>query len=260
MSPQPAPTEASHPARLLLLAGTAEARQIAAALADDPSAPGVLASLAGATRAPAGLGVPTRVGGFGGREAFARFLRAEGIGAVLDATHPFAARISRRSAEVCAALGVPYLQVLRPGWTPGPGDRWHEIDDESQAASLVPPGARVFLATGRGTLERFSNLAGRTVFCRQIDPPTGPFPFPGGQFLVGRPPFSVAQERALFTRLGIDWLVVKNAGGTASRTKLDAARELGLPVAMLRRPAPPPGAARVADAEAALAWVRSLAP
>ncbi len=236
---------------ILLLAATAEARAIAAGL----GAAGlpVLASLAGATRDPRRLPVPTRAGGFGGAEGFLSVVRDEGITRVVDATHPFAHRITDRTARLCAQEGLPYLQVLRPPWRPGPDDRWTEIAREERAAEIVPPGATVFLATGRQGLERFAALEGREVICRQIDPPEGDFPFRGGRFLTGRPPFSVEAETALFRDLGVDWLVVKNAGGAASATKLTAARELGIPVLMLARP-PRPDAPMVETAEEAIAW------
>ncbi|MEM9851581.1 MAG: cobalt-precorrin-6A reductase [Pseudomonadota bacterium] len=240
---------------LLLLAGTGEARRIADALGRGPVP--VLASLAGATRDPERLAVRTLIGGFGGEDGFRLALRDCGITAVLDATHPFAHRISARTARVCGDLGLPYAQLLRPEWEPGPSDDWVMLDTEDQAAAHIAPGATVFLATGRQTLDRFANLEGRRVICRQIDPPDGPFPFPGGEFLVGRPPFSVADEIRLFQDLGVDWLVVKNAGGAASRTKLDAARELGVKVAMIARP-PQPEETKLETVEDALAWVEGL--
>ena len=217
---------------LLLLAGTGEARRIALRLEGRDA----VASIAGATRDPNALRLPSRVGGVGGSDAFRNYLKAEGISAVLDATHPYAVRISRRSAQICAQQGVPFLQFLRPAWQPETGDNWTEIASEEQAAAHIPLGATVFLGTGRQSLERFANLVGRDVICRQIDPPSGPFPFEGGHFLVGRPPFSVEDELALFKERKIDWLIVKNAGGAASRTKLVAAKKLGLPVLMLARP------------------------
>lgn len=238
---------------LLLLAGTAEARAIATALRGQD----VIASLAGATRDPAPLPIPVHMGGFGGEPGFRAFLEQHAIHAVLDATHPYAARITTRSAAVCAALGLPFCQLLRPPWVPGPGDRWTEIASEEEAAAHIPQGVNVFLGTGRQTLESFANLTGRRVICRQIDPPEGPFPFEGGEFLIGRPPFSVVDEVALFRRLGVDWLVVKNAGGAASATKLTAARELGIPVLMLARPETG-NWPQVASVEAALAWVAEL--
>jgi len=241
--------------RLLLLAGTGEARQLAGRLAGRPGL-SVTASLAGTTREPADLPVPMRVGGFGGRAGFEAFLDAEGIEVVIDATHPFAHRISARTAEVCRDRGLAYLQLLRPEWRPGPGDRWTFITREDEAAVHVPPGATVFLATGRQSLPDFANLAGRDLICRQIDPPDAPFPFGNGRYLVGRPPFSVEDEKRLFTELGVDVLIVKNAGGAASRTKLDAARALGIPVVMIRRP-PQPEAARVATVDEALAWLEN---
>ena len=235
---------------LLLLAGTGEARQIATALQGHD----IIASLAGVTRDPLPLPVPVRHGGFGSEAGFRDFLQKAQIHAVLDATHPYAARITQRSAAVCADLGLPFCQLLRPAWRAGPDDRWIEIATEAQAADHIPPGATVFLGTGRQSLPGFANLAGRRVICRQIDPPDAPFPFAGGSYLVGRPPFSVDDEVALFKRLGVDVLVVKNAGGQASATKLTAARTLGLLVLMLARPAPGDWT-RVETVQAALDWV-----
>ena len=237
---------------LLLLAGTGEARAIAEAL--QRAGVDAVASLAGATQRARPLPLPTRTGGFGGRDGFVAYLKDRGVSAVLDATHPFADRITARTAAVCRDLGLPYLYHLRAPWHPGPDDDWHEIAREEDAAALIPPGKTVFLGTGRQTLDRFANLEGRRVICRQIDPPTAPFPFEGGEFLIGRPPFSVAHERDLFAALGIDWIVVKNAGGAASETKLTAARDLGIPVLMIRRPALPDDIAVTDSLAAAIDW------
>ncbi|EBA11756.1 cobalt-precorrin-6A reductase [Roseobacter sp. CCS2] len=238
---------------LLLLGGTNEARQIATHLQGHDA----VISLAGATRHPQEQPLPTRVGGFGGEAGFISYLQEAGITAVLDATHPYAQQITVRTAQVCRAHGLPYVQFLRPPWTPEPGDQWVEISAESDAVDYIPRGSVVFLGTGRQTLHRFANLEGCEVVCRQIDPPTEPFPFVGGQYLFGRPPFSVEDEIALFQDLGVDFLVVKNAGGAPSRTKLTAARQLGLPVLMIARPAPGdwPVVESINDA---LAWVRAL--
>jgi len=241
--------------KLLLLAGTGEARRIADRLA--VAGVDAIASLAGATRAPKPLAVPTRTGGFGGEAGFRRFLEVEMIDAVLDATHPFAASISNRSARVCREVGLPYCQLLRPEWAPEPEDNWVPLADEAEAAAHVPKGATVFLATGRQTLGRFETLADRRLICRVVDPPDGAFPFENGEFLVGRPPFDVDEEVALFERLGVNWLIVKNAGGKASRAKLDAARRLGLWVAMIRRPEQPHGD-KVQTVDAAIEWVETL--
>lgn len=240
---------------ILVLAGTSEAKEIATSLA----ALGVqaVASLAGATRAPKPLDLATRVGGFGGEDGFLTYLKDAKITAVIDATHPFASQITDRTARICAALNMPYLHVLRPAWTAQDGDNWTEIAREEDAASYIPLGATVFLGTGRQTLERFAGLEGRRVICRQIDPPTAPFPFEGGEFLIGRPPFPVAREKSLFEALGIEWIVVKNAGGAASATKLTAARDLGIPVLMIARP-PMPDAMRVATVAEAVNWALAL--
>jgi len=242
---------------LLLLAGTGEAALIARDLAARGQVEAV-ASLAGATRTPRPLGLPTRTGGFGGEEGFRTYLEHAGISAVLDATHPFAERISHRSARVCGELDLPYCQLLRPPWMPTRDDRWIMISHEEEAARHIAHGSTVFLATGRQTLNRFANLSQCRLICRQIDPPDGPFPFPNGDFLVGSPPFSVAAEVETFTRLEVDWLIVKNAGGEAPRTKLVAARDLGIGVIMLERPAQPEGVERVETVNEALDWVAGL--
>ena len=236
---------------LLILSGTGEGREIARHLHQNGVA--VIASLAGATRTPRAQEVPTRIGGFGGAQGFEDFLKAGEISAVLDATHPFANEISHRSAQVCGALGVPYCLYQRPPWTAIEGDLWTELADESEAADHVMAGEVVFLATGRKTLERFANLSENQLICRQIDPPNGVFPFANGRFLIGRPPFSVEDEMKLFTDLKVDWLIVKNAGGAASYSKLEAARRLGLKVGMIKRPAVP-DVLMVSTVEDAIQW------
>ncbi|WP_297779760.1 cobalt-precorrin-6A reductase [uncultured Roseovarius sp.] len=240
---------------LLLLAGTAEARYLAQVLASERRA--AIASLAGATRRPRPLELPTRIGGFGGESGFVRYLVEAGITAVLDATHPFASRISERTARICATKNVPYCQLLRPEWAPIAEDHWTLLTAEEDAAAHIPKGMTVFLATGRQGVTRFANLTGRHLICRVVDLPDEAFPFENGEYLLGRPPFTIEAERGLFERLGVDWLVVKNAGGRDSESKLAAARTLGLPVAMIARP-PQPIAMRVETVSEALDWVRGL--
>lgn len=240
---------------LLILAGTGDARRIAQALYGQGVS--LIASLAGATRAPRPLAVPTRTGGFGGGAGFAEFLKAENITAVLDATHPFAARISERSHRICRDLSVPYALFLRPAWEPQDGDRWTLIDREEEAANFIPPKSVVFLATGRQTLPRFANLSACWLICRQIDAADGAFPFPNGRYLIGNPPFSQDEEIKLFQKHSVDWLVVKNAGGEQSASKLAAARALNIPVAMIRRPAPPSGLILTREQDA-IAWARDV--
>ncbi len=240
---------------VLLLAGTGEAKRIAWGLAD--SSVKVVASLAGATRSPEPLPVPTRVGGFGGEDGFRDYLRAHKISAVLDATHPFAASITERTARVCREIGMPYGVVVRPEWVAGEGDSWTMIERPQDAAAHIPDDAVVFLATGRQTLAQYAKLEGRRVLARVIDPPTAPFPFEGGEFVIGRPPFSARREASDFRTLGVTHLVVKNAGGTGGRAKLDAARALGIPVLMLARPKVPEATVFTSVTEA-VAWVAAL--
>lgn len=222
--------------RVLVLAGTSQARELIGAM---PEGFEVTASLAGVTREPVDLGCATRIGGFGGVDGLAAYLRAERIDVLVDATHPFAAQMTRQAAQAAAAVGVAHVILQRDGWTPEAGDDWRFVDGFDAVAGIIPEGRTVFLGTGRQTLEQFANMAGRRLLCRVIDPPQRAFPFAGGRFVVGRPPFSIEEEVAFFTGESVDWLVVKNAGGARSRSKLDAARQLGLPVVMQRRPALP---------------------
>lgn len=240
---------------LLLLAGTNEAKRIAWGLAD--TGVPVLASLAGATRDPDPLPVPTRIGGFGGEDGFRAELQAQGIRAVLDATHPFATHITERTARICKDIGLPYAQVVRPAWRAQAHDNWHEVDTPEDVAQHLPADAVVFLATGRQTLARYKPLEGRRILVRVIDPPTTPLPFEGGEFIIGRPPFTVESEVKVFGTLGVTHLVVKNAGGTGGQAKLDAARELGIPVILIRRPATP-NVRQFKSVQDALLWVAEV--
>jgi len=237
---------------ILLLGGTTEGRQIAERMARAGLA-GIV-SLSGATRDPGPLPLPRRRGGFGGAEPFRAYLRDTGITRVIDATHPFARRISERTVAICRELGLPCLHVRRPEWRPEPEDEWYEIDRPEDAAALIPAGARVFLATGRQSLPDFRPIApGRHLILRQIDPPLEHSC--EVEVITGRPPHSQADEELLFRRMRVDWLVTKNSGGAGGRGKLHAARALRLPVAMLRRPAVPGGVRVVSDVRDAMDWL-----
>lgn len=241
---------------LLVLAGTREGREVAAGLAAR-SIP-VLASLAGRTRRPLEPGVPLRTGGFGGAQGFRDTVAAQGITAVIDATHPFAEEITKRTARLCREDGLPHLIIRRSGWQPLPGDDWTRIAREADLAAHVPRGATVFLATGPQRLEAFTGLEGRRVLCRRIDPAPGPFPYENGDWVVSRPPFSAEDETALFALLDVDVLATKDSGGEDGRAKLEAARALGLRVVLLDRPRLPEGARVVETVEEALNWAEGL--
>ncbi|MFT6424928.1 MAG: precorrin-6A/cobalt-precorrin-6A reductase [Celeribacter sp.] len=242
---------------ILLLAGTAEARNLAGYMKDAGIA--CTASLAGATRTPVDLGVPTRVGGFGGADGFNAYLDAENITAVIDATHPFADKITARTAEICQTRALPYLRFERAQWISRTGDSWHRADTYADLDRLIPAGARVFVATGRQSLPHYAHLQDRHLMCRVIDVPDAPFPYPHGEWIIGRPPFSQTHEREVFERLKPDWLVVKNAGGASGKTKLAMARALGIHVAMMTRPTAPVGIERREQVCDALEWAEHFA-
>ena len=240
--------------RLLLLAGTGDAHNIANALRREQGL-SLTVSLARPQRNPKPFGWPVRIGGFGGPEAFANWIQASGVRAVIDATHPFATTMGKRAQALSNTLGIDYVRFLRPAWMPGPDDRWTFLNSAGDAATHIPKGATVFLATGQRDLGDFANLDGRRILCRVKDTPEQTFPFSDGRFIVQSGPFSVHGECDFFLREEVDWIVTRNSGGQGSWPKLEAARELGLPVAMIRRP-PQPEALRINTVTEAILWVR----
>jgi precorrin-6A/cobalt-precorrin-6A reductase len=239
---------------VLILGGTTEARRLAELL---HGAPGLrltssLAGRVGSPRLPPG---GTRVGGFGGAEGLAAWLRAHAVDAVIDATHPFAGTISFNAARAASVTHVPLLALRRPGWVPVEGDRWHEAGSLEEAAAALPAlGGRVFLTTGRMGLAAFADLDGLWFLVRSVDAPQPPCPA-RMEVLLDRGPFTLDGERELLRRHRVDVLVTKDSGGAATAPKLTAAREAGLPVVVVRRPPAPEGVPVVADPEGAAGWL-----
>ena len=239
--------------RVLLLGGTGEARELAAALTRD-GVP-VISSLAGRVASPRLPEGEVRVGGFGGPEALARWLLDNDIAAVVDATHPFAERISSSAAGACERAEVPLLRLERPGWSEGPGDDWHWVGDTDAAASAIPDlGRRVFLTTGRQGLAAFANVPA-WFLVRCIDPPGPPLP-ERRELVLDRGPYTLERELALIDRHGIDLLVTKDSGGALTEAKLEAARTRGFPVIVIRRP-PRPQVPTVEAVPAAIEWLHA---
>ena len=239
--------------RVLILGGTTEAVALAEACAARPGLQ-VLSSLAGRTRSPTLPAGEMRTGGFGGAAGLARFLGERDIDRVVDATHPFAVRIGAHAEEACRRTRVPRLRLLRPPWQREPDDRWTDVADLAEAARrLSQVGRRAFLTVGHGDLEAFEGLD-VWFLVRTIEPPKTPLPLARAHWLAGRGPFAVEDELQLLRAHEIDVLVTKASGGEATYAKLVAARRLGLPVVMIRRPPPPPGPV-VGSVDAALAWL-----
>jgi len=246
--------------RLLILGGTAEAAALArGALARFGDKLQVTTSLAGRTERPAPLPGQIRTGGFGGPAGLAAYLTEYAVGRVIDATHPFATRISAEARLACAAANVPRLMLLRPPWQRHTLDRWIEVDDMRAAAAVVPRiGQRAWLTVGASEITCFSAAAGVRFLVRLVDPPRRPLPLHSYEVVVGRGPFALAEERNLVERHAIDVLVCKASGGAATEAKLIAAREFDIPVIMVRRPPIQPGEA-VETVEAALDWLAGSA-
>ncbi|UUY03386.1 cobalt-precorrin-6A reductase [Svornostia abyssi] len=239
---------------VLILGGTAEARALAAEL-HDAGRP-VVSSLAGRVARPRLPAGEVRIGGFGGPDRLAAWLRDHEIAAVVDATHPFAARISASAAHAAPAAGVPLVRLERPGWTARPGDDWHRVATLDDAAATVARlGARrVFLTSGRQGLPAFAGLDAPWFLIRCVDPPDCALP-PRSEVLLDRGPYGLDGERALLDRHAIDVLVTKDSGGDHTAPKLDAARERGIPVVVVDRP-PRPGVPTVTTVAAAVEWLQ----
>jgi len=240
--------------RILILGGTGEARELAAELVAAEA--DVVSSLAGRVSQPRLPGGPVRVGGFGGADGLAAFLRGEGITHLIDATHPFAAGITANAARAATDVGVPRLVLSRPAWETDPS--WKTVADISEAAAAVRewPGEGVFLTTGRRDLAVFAADDGHRFLVRAVDPPDGPVP-PHMTLVLDRGPYTVERESALMRDHQISLLVTKNSGGPMTAAKLAAARDLSIQVVMVRRPPLPPCSTVVATVPEALEWVNA---
>lgn len=240
--------------RVLILGGTAEARDLAARLSDVPDVH-VVSSLAGRVtdpRLPAG---EVRVGGFGGPDGLAAWLREHRVDRLVDATHPFAERMSASAARASALAGVPLLALRRPGWREEDGDDWRRVPSLDEAAAALPSGARAFLTTGRRSIDVFAARDDVWFLARSVDPPERPVP-DNVRVLLSRGPYTLDGERALIREHRLDVVVTKDSGGAMTRAKLAAARAAGLPVIMVDRPPVPDGARTVGDPAEAARWAQ----
>lgn len=239
---------------VLILGGTTEGRRLAELL-QDAAGTRLTSSLAGRVSTPRLPPGDVRVGGFGGVDGLVAWVRDHGVGAIVDATHPFAETISFHAARAAAVTHVPLLALRRPGWVPVHGDRWHETGSLEEAASVLPAlGRRVFLTTGRKGLAAFAGLDDLWFLVRSVDAPEAPCPRLM-ETLLDRGPFTLEGERELLCRHRIDVIVTKDSGGAATAPKLAAAREAGVPVVIVRRPPVPERVPVVPGPEEAARWV-----
>jgi len=240
--------------RVLILGGTTEASALARLIAGDARFDAIL-SLAGRTSAPKAQPIATRVGGFGGVDGLARYLRDQSIDAVVDATHPYADQMSTNAVAACARAGMPLASFVRPPWTQRTDDRWQTVPTTAKAAfALGAEPRRVFLSLGRQELQAFAVAPQHHYLARVIEPPDAASLPPDLRLLQARGPFDRAAEERLLKGERIEVLVSKNAGGAATYAKIEAARALGLPVIMIARPHKPAGHA-IESAHAAIAWL-----
>jgi precorrin-6A/cobalt-precorrin-6A reductase len=239
--------------RVLILGGTTEARLLAERLAGQAGLD-VTLSLAGRTAAPARQPVPVRSGGFGGAAGLADYLQRERIDALIDATHPYASRISANALAAAHRANVPLVVLRRPPWLVVAGDRWIDVDDVRDAVrALGQSPRRAFVTLGRNELAPLADAPQHFYLVRSVDPVDPPLPLPNATYLTGRGPFAETDERALMAAHGIDVVIAKNSGGGATYGKIAAARALGIAIVMLRRPAAPDAPA-VETIDEAMTW------
>jgi precorrin-6A/cobalt-precorrin-6A reductase len=224
--------------RILILGGTTEARELASRLADDVRYDTAI-SLAGRTADPKPQPVKARIGGFGGADGLAHFLRDENIALLIDATHPFAARISHNATEAAQRTSTKVIALRRPQWQLEPGDRWTPVESVAEAVhALGPIPRRVFLAIGRQEAFHFETAPEHSYVIRSVDPVTPPLRLPDQEAILATGPFAEADEAALLENRKIDVIVAKNSGGSATYGKIAAARRLGIEVVMVERRKP----------------------
>ena len=241
--------------RALILGGTGDANQLADACAR--AGIDAIYSYAGRTKIPLPHQLPTRIGGFGGADGLADFLKAERITHVIDATHPFAAEMSRHAVTACAAANIPLIALERAPWNRASGDNWIEVADIDAAVAALPDQpARVFLAIGRQHIAPFRAKPQHAYLLRFVGAPDGTLPLQQAEVIVSRGPFTLDGELDLMRSHGIEWIVARNSGGTGARAKIDAARELRLPVIMIARPELPERP-RADSVDEVMAWLNT---
>jgi precorrin-6A/cobalt-precorrin-6A reductase len=241
-------------ARVLILGGTTEARQLAERLAGRAGLD-VIVSLAGRTASPTAQPVPVRVGGFGGAAGLADYLIRERIDFLVDATHPYAAVISANAVAAANKSNVPLITLRRSPWIAVAGDRWTEVSNVREAVQVLGPAPRrVFVTLGRNDLSAINNTPQHFYLIRSVDPVDPPLPLPLVSYIIGRGPFSEADDRALIIEHRIDAVIAKNSGGTATYGKIAAARALSVDVIMVRRP-PAPDSRVVGTVDETMAWL-----
>ena len=215
----------------------------------------VTLSLAGRTATPVPHAVPLRIAGFGGAAGLADYLMAHEIEALIDATHPYASAISANATEAARETGVAFIALRRAPWIKVTGDRWTEVNDTAAAVCAIGAQARrIFVALGRNDLAPFAEAPHHVYLFRSVDPIDPPLPLPQASYITARGPFSEADDRALMKAHGIEAVVAKNSGGNAAYGKIAAARDLGIEVILVRRPAIS-AAPAVETIDAALAWL-----
>jgi precorrin-6A/cobalt-precorrin-6A reductase len=239
---------------ILILGGTAEATKLADRLVVQGHR--VISSLAGRTRDPAKYAGEVRIGGFGGARGLIGYIVRENVALLIDATHPFATQISDNALLAVASTKTPFVRLERPVWHPKPGDNWTTVTSLEKAVSAIPAKARVLLALGRQHIAPFSRRGDVHFVVRMIDPPEAPLDLVDFELELSKPG-KVDDETAFLTTKRLTHIVCRNSGGTASYTKIKAARDLGIPVIMIDRPHRP-STHSVADIESVILFVDRL--
>ncbi|MGI9372319.1 MAG: cobalt-precorrin-6A reductase [Hyphomicrobiales bacterium] len=223
--------------RVLILGGTMDGRTLADRLANVRRLH-VILSLAGRTSEPRLPKCDVISGGFGGADGLADYLEGAKIDILIDATHPFANKMSQSAATASAATGIPCFRLERKAWKKLPEDDWQMVTSIKEAVDYLPKNARVLATVGRQEVAPFFERLDIKVTARMIEAPDYA-PRAPHKVLRNRPPYRLEDEILLMRTEHISHLVTKNSGGKATSAKLHAARKLGVKVVMVERPTPP---------------------
>lgn len=241
--------------KIAILGGTRDARTLAYKLYE--AGHDVITSLAGRTTTPEEISGRVRIGHFGGEEGLADWLKEEGIDCMIDATHPFSAKMTSNAHWAGKSVDCPVIHLQRKSWQQQDGDNWVRVSSYEEAAHAIPVNSRVFLSVGRQPISHFAHRRDIYAIMRMIDAPSAECPLPAGDVLLARPGKTASQEEELFRQYGITCLVSKFSGGASAYPKIEAARHLKIPVIIIERPQADIG--ETADSlEAVIKWVGDL--
>ena len=220
---------------ILILGGTTEARQLGSMLKANKLKATI--SFSGVIPNITEQSIPKICGGFGGAKGLAEYLSKKNITHLVDATHPFSTNISENAIIAAKSTGVHFVALERKQWSEELGDKWMKVKDFDGAKQIITGQfQRVFLAIGRKEIGHFSEYTQHFYLLRVIDSSPVNFGPPKSQIIIDKGPFTFENDKKLLLKYNITKIITKNSGGVGARAKIDAARDLQIPIVMIERP------------------------